>query len=147
MSFDRLIHNGDAFSAPSFLPLPVKSTYSGNELLDLYRDSCRKHHVSPLDRVVDQLDGLQMPVERSSRLPQLHLNDQVLTIAQCESLEEILKRVRYKSIDVSGCSLNDTTASALFDMIEYYEAANELDISNNPRIEWRGLQVSERAGG
>lgn len=85
-----------------------------------------------------------MPVERSSRLPQLHLNDQVLTIAQCESLEEILKRVRYKSIDVSGCSLNDTTASALFDMIEYYEAANELDISNNPRIEWRGLQVSGR---
>lgn len=96
---------------------------------------------------MDQLGSLQVPVERSSRLPQLHLNDQVLTIAQCESLEEILKRVRYKSIDVSGCSLDDTTASALFDMIEYYEAANELDISNNPRIEQRGLQVGGREEG
>lgn len=96
---------------------------------------------------MDQLGSLQVPVERSSRLPQLHLNDQVLTIAQCESLEEILKRVRYKSIDVSGCSLDDTTASALFDMIEYYEAANELDISNNPRIEQRGLQVGGIAVG
>lgn len=121
--------------------LPVKPTHSANELLDLYRESCAKHHVSPLDRVVDQLDGLQLPVERFSRLPHLQLNDQVLTIAQCESLEEILKRIRYKSINVSGCALDDTTATALFDMIEYYEATNELDISNNPRIETRGLQV------
>ena len=125
----------------NFLRLPVKSTYSGPELLDLYRESCRKHHVSPLDRVVDQLSGLEESVERSQRLPQLLLNDQVLTIAQCESLEALLKRVRYRSIDVSGCSLDDTTGTALFDMIEYYEATNELDISNNPRIGPRGLQA------
>lgn len=65
----------------------------------------------------------------------------MLTIAQCESLEEIFKRIRYKSINVSGCALDDTTATALFDMIEYYEATNELDISDNPRIETRGIQV------
>lgn len=91
------------------------------------------------------MDGLQAPVERSSRLPQLHLNGQPLTIAHCESLEEVLKRVRYKFIDVSGCYLDDTAATALFDMIEYYEATNELDISNNPRIEQRGLQVRVEA--
>lgn len=42
---------------------------------------------------------------------------------------------------MSGCALDDTTATALFDMIEYYEATNELDISDNPRIETRGIQV------
>lgn len=40
-------------------------------------------------------------------------------------------QVQYKAIDLSSCELNETAASALFEMIEYYEAANELDISSN----------------
>ena len=39
--------------------------------------------------------------------------------------------MQYKSIDLSDCKLDETAASALFDMIEYYEATNELDISSN----------------
>ncbi|GBP08191.1 Protein phosphatase 1 regulatory subunit 37 [Eumeta japonica] len=39
--------------------------------------------------------------------------------------------VQYKVIDLSDCKLDETAASALFDMIEYYEATHELDISSN----------------
>lgn len=39
--------------------------------------------------------------------------------------------MQYKSIDLSDCKLEEAAASALFEMIEYYEATNELDISSN----------------
>lgn len=48
--------------------------------------------------------------------------------------------MQYESIDISACNLNDIAGTALFDMIEYYEAANELDISDNPDISSRGWQ-------
>lgn len=41
-------------------------------------------------------------------------------------------------IDLTDCGLNDASATALFDMIEYYEAANEIDISENRNITNRG---------
>lgn len=42
---------------------------------------------------------------------------------------------------MSDCGLDDVSATALFDMIEYYEAANELDISENRNITNRGWQA------
>lgn len=50
-------------------------------------------------------------------------------------------QVQYKVIDLTDCGLNDTSAAALFDMIEYYEAANEIDISENRNITNRGWQA------
>ena len=43
-------------------------------------------------------------------------------------------------IDIASCGLNDLSASSLFDMIEYYEATNELDVSENRDISIRGWQ-------
>lgn len=40
-------------------------------------------------------------------------------------------QIQYKVIDLSECPLNESCLSALCQMIEYYEAANELDISYN----------------
>lgn len=37
--------------------------------------------------------------------------------------------------------MNDASATALFDIIEYYEAANEIDISENRNITNRGWQA------
>lgn len=68
----------------------------------------------------------------------LNLKQQTLTHESCEALEELFKRVKYRAIDVTGCSLDDSSASSLFDMIEYYEACNELNISENPNIKNRG---------
>lgn len=39
--------------------------------------------------------------------------------------------MQYKSIDLSNCDLDETAISALFEMFEYYEATNELNISSN----------------
>lgn len=67
----------------------------------------------------------------NQRVPLLSLKDQNLSHGSCEALEEIFKRVQYRSINLSNAGLDDTSASVLFDLIEYYEAANELDISDN----------------
>lgn len=49
-------------------------------------------------------------------------------------------QVQYKLIDLTDCGLDDAAATALFDMIEYYEAANEIDFSENRNITTRGWQ-------
>lgn len=53
----------------------------------------------------------------------------------------LLSQVQYKVIDLTDCGLNDASAAALFEMIEYYEAANEIDISENRNITNRGWQA------
>lgn len=40
-------------------------------------------------------------------------------------------QIQYTCIDLSECTLDESSLMALFQMIEYYEAANELDISYN----------------
>lgn len=51
------------------------------------------------------------------------------------------QQIQYKLIDLTDCGLNDASATALFDIIEYYEAANEIDISENRNITNRGWQA------
>lgn len=70
----------------------------------------------------------------------LNLRHETLSHESCEALEELFKRVKYKAIDLTSCSLDDVSASAIFDMIEYYEACNELNISENFNIKSRGWQ-------
>lgn len=99
------------------------------ELLSLYRQSCSKHGTEPLPVITEHLDGLDLSM--GQRVPLLSLKDQNLSHGSCEALEEIFKRVQYRSINLSHAGLDDTSASVLFDMIEYYEATNELDVSDN----------------
>ncbi|XP_065089876.1 serine-rich adhesin for platelets [Ochlerotatus camptorhynchus] len=99
------------------------------ELNELYQKSCAKHSTEPLPMITEHLNKLDLAVNQ--RVPLLSLKDQNLSHGSCEALEEIFKRVQYRSINLSNAGLDDTSASVLFDMIEYYEAANELDISDN----------------
>ncbi|XP_055677373.1 mucin-5AC [Lutzomyia longipalpis] len=117
-----------------------KPNLSAKELIEIYRKSCSKHDVEPLMVVVKHLEGMDfqnMPPRGNS----LILRDSKLTPASCEALEEILKRIQYKLIDLTSCDLDDSSASAMFDMIEFYEAATELDISENRAISHRGWQA------
>lgn len=100
-----------------------------SELTELYRESCAKHSTEPLPIITEHLDKLDLAVNQ--RVPLLSLKDQNLSHGSCEALEEIFKRVQYRSINLSNAGLDDTSASVLFELIEYYEAANELDISDN----------------
>uniref|UniRef100_A0A336LT99 CSON000682 protein n=1 Tax=Culicoides sonorensis TaxID=179676 RepID=A0A336LT99_CULSO len=109
---------------------------SSDKLCDFYKESCIKHKTDPLEVVLNHLATLQDTNE--SREAILDLHNQILTHENVETLEEILKRVQYKVIDVSGCNLDDVSATAIFDMVEYYEAANELNISENKDITNRG---------
>ncbi|XP_049285004.1 serine-rich adhesin for platelets [Anopheles funestus] len=98
------------------------------ELLELYRSSCRRHNTMPLKTVLEHLQSIDVT---KGRVPLLSLKDQHLSYSGCEALEEIFKHVQYRCIDLSHSGLDDVTATVMFDIIEYYEAANELDISDN----------------
>ncbi|KAJ8309009.1 hypothetical protein KUTeg_013883 [Tegillarca granosa] len=71
-------------------------------------------------------------------------NGEKLDIRHCECLEEILRRVQFRTIDLEACHLDDETAVALFDMIEYYESACKVNISFNKNISFRGWQSCAR---
>ncbi|XP_049531972.1 mucin-5AC [Anopheles darlingi] len=105
------------------------------ELVELYRSSCKRHSTLPLKSVLEHLQSVDMT---KGRVPLLSLRDQNLSYGSCEALEEIFKHVQYRCIDLSHSGLDDVTASVMFDIIEYYEAANELDISDN-------LQMSSKS--
>uniref|UniRef100_A0A1A9WM43 Uncharacterized protein n=1 Tax=Glossina brevipalpis TaxID=37001 RepID=A0A1A9WM43_9MUSC len=101
-----------------------------SEIAELYVTSCQKHNTKPLQCVLEHLKGVDL--QNQLRQPLLSLKSIKLRPSDCEALEEVFKRVQYKSIDLSNCELDETAASAIFEMIEYYEATNELDISSNP---------------
>uniref|UniRef100_A0A182VLL5 Uncharacterized protein n=1 Tax=Anopheles merus TaxID=30066 RepID=A0A182VLL5_ANOME len=113
----------------------IVSICETTELLELYRSSCKRHNAVPLQSVLEHLQSLDATKDR---VPLLSLRDQHLTYGGCEALEEIFKHVQYRCIDLSHSGLNDVTASVMFDIIEYYEAATELDISDN-------LQMSSKS--
>lgn len=110
-------------------PWACVAIISAPELIKLYRKSCAKHSSEPLSVITEHIKGLNLTIHQ--RVPLLSLKDQNLNHGSCEALEEVFKRVQYKSINLSHSGLDDTSASVLFDMIEYYEAANELDFSDN----------------
>ncbi|PNJ40810.1 PPP1R37 isoform 4, partial [Pongo abelii] len=60
----------------------------------------------------------------------------------CEALEEVFKRLQFKVVDLEQTNLDEDGASALFDMIEYYESATHLNISFNKHIGTRGWQAA-----
>ncbi|XP_070075766.1 uncharacterized protein [Drosophila takahashii] len=99
-----------------------------SEIVDQYVQSCKKHNREPLKSVMDHLKNLDLNQVRQPLLP---LKANQLVANDCEALEEIFKRIQYKCIDLSDCTLDESCLMALFQMIEYYEAANELDISYN----------------
>lgn len=118
------------------LAVPVSSA---EELSKLYRLSCEKHKTTPIPTIIEHLESLNLEKSLSNeRTEILNLKQQTLSHESCEALEELFKRVKYRSIDLTSCQLDDISATSLFDMIEYYEACNELNISENSNIKNRG---------
>ncbi|KAM9466929.1 uncharacterized protein Hap1MRO34_015898 [Clarias gariepinus] len=67
-----------------------------------------------------------------------------LDYRSCESLEEILKSVRFNLIDLQGAGLEENGASSLMDMISYYESATHLNVSSNTTMGVSGWQALSR---
>lgn len=59
----------------------------------------------------------------------------------CEPLEEIFKRLQFEKINLDSANLKDESAVIIFDMIEYYESAKYVNVSDNVAIALRGWQA------
>nr|Q1L994.1 RecName: Full=Protein phosphatase 1 regulatory subunit 37; AltName: Full=Leucine-rich repeat-containing protein 68 [Danio rerio]CAK04639.1 novel protein [Danio rerio] len=109
------------------------------EILNAYRQACQKLNCKPIPKVLKQTQDLKDLTQRNECLD---LKGEKLDYKSCESLEEIFKRVQFKLVDLEQTNLDEDGASALFDMIEYYESATHLNISNNKHIGTRGWQAA-----
>lgn len=77
----------------------------------------------------------------NGRCDDFSLRKEALEKMHCEPLEEILKRIQFRQIDLESSGLTDESAETLFDMIEYYESAKHVNISCNGNIGTRGWQA------
>ncbi|XP_034783893.1 protein phosphatase 1 regulatory subunit 37-like [Acipenser ruthenus] len=109
------------------------------EIIASYKQSCEKHQVEPKPKLLEQLQTI---TDLHSRVRCLDLKDERLDYQACESLEGLLKLLQYEFLNLQEAELDENGASALFDMISYYESATHLNISCNKRIGalgWRSL--------
>ncbi|KAG5837423.1 hypothetical protein ANANG_G00239090 [Anguilla anguilla] len=109
------------------------------EILSAYKQACQKLNCKPIARLLTQIQDLK---ELNQRSECLDLKGEKLDYKACEALEEIFKRVQFKVVDLEQTNLDEDGASALFDMIEYYESATHLNISFNKHIGTRGWQAA-----
>uniref|UniRef100_A0A9J8B416 Protein phosphatase 1 regulatory subunit 37 n=2 Tax=Cyprinus carpio TaxID=7962 RepID=A0A9J8B416_CYPCA len=109
------------------------------EILNAYRQACQKLNCKPIPKVFKQIQDLKDLTQRNECL---ELKGEKLDYRSCESLEEVFKRVQFKVVDLEQTNLDEDGASALFDMIEYYESATHLNISSNKHIGTRGWQAA-----
>lgn len=115
--------------------------WTTNDLVREYKKGCESHGIKPLSKVVQQLQGIEYT---NGRFEILSLRGERLDIKQCESLESILRMVQFRCLDLEATHLDDESAVALFDMVEYYESACKVNIAFNKNISGRGWQGCAR---
>ncbi|KAI5610840.1 protein phosphatase 1 regulatory subunit 37-like, partial [Silurus asotus] len=112
-----------------------------SDIISAYERSCAKHKVAPDPRTLDQIKEITCLTNRARCLD---LQGVRLDYRTCESLEEILKSVRFNLINLQGAELEENVASSLMDMISYYESATHLDVSSNTDMGVSGWQALSR---
>ncbi|XP_063168597.1 protein phosphatase 1 regulatory subunit 37 [Candoia aspera] len=109
------------------------------EILTAYKQACQKLNCKQIPKLLKQIQEFK---DLTPRIECLDLKGEKLDYKACEALEEIFKRLQFKIVDLEQTSLDEDGASALFDMIEYYESATHLNISFNKHIGTRGWQAA-----
>ncbi|XP_032653918.1 protein phosphatase 1 regulatory subunit 37 [Chelonoidis abingdonii] len=109
------------------------------EIIIAYKQACQKLNCKQIPKLLKQIQEFK---DLSPRIDCLDLKGEKLDYKACEALEEIFKRVQFKIVDLEQTNLDEDGASALFDMIEYYESATHLNISFNKHIGTRGWQAA-----
>ncbi|KAB7503205.1 Protein phosphatase 1 regulatory subunit 37 [Armadillidium nasatum] len=118
------------------------SQVSTDAIAEAYRSSCSRHKTRALPAVLQQIAAL--PIDVGGRIECLNVRNHKLEAVQCESLEEIFRRVQFYTLDFENCELDDDSAIPLFDMMEFYDSAIHLNISHNSKIGNRGWQACAR---
>ncbi|KAM5236854.1 protein phosphatase 1 regulatory subunit 37 [Ctenodactylus gundi] len=110
-----------------------------DEVISAYRQACQKLNCRQIPKLLRQLQEF---TDLEHRVDCLDLKGEKLDYKACEALEEVFKRLQFRVVDLEQTSLDEDGASALFDMIEYYESATHLNISFNKHIGTRGWQAA-----
>ncbi|TEA36213.1 hypothetical protein DBR06_SOUSAS7510060 [Sousa chinensis] len=110
-----------------------------DEVLGAYKQACQKLSCRQIPKLLRQLQEF---TDLGHRIDCLDLKGEKLDYKTCEALEEVFKRLQFKVVDLEQTNLDEDGASALFDMIEYYESATHLNISFNKHIGTRGWQAA-----
>ncbi|NXD46830.1 PPR37 phosphatase, partial [Copsychus sechellarum] len=109
------------------------------EILAAYRQACQKLNCRQIPKLLKQIQEF---TDLAPRIDCLDLKGEKLDYRACEAMEEIFKRLQFKLVDLEQTSLDEDGASALFDMIEYYESATHLNIGSNKHLGARGWQAA-----
>ncbi|XP_071160920.1 protein phosphatase 1 regulatory subunit 37-like [Mytilus edulis] len=120
-------------------PDPWKNapSWTSADLINSYKESCKKHNTRPIPTILNQLQGIENVGERYAILS---LKGEKLDMKNVETLEEIFKFVQFQCVDLEGTHLDEETSVAIFEMIEYYESACKVNVSFNKGISIRGWQ-------
>ncbi|KAJ8775501.1 hypothetical protein J1605_016351 [Eschrichtius robustus] len=119
--------------------LPAAQNVTVDEVLGAYKQACQKLNCRQIPKLLRQLQEF---TDLGHRIDCLDLKGEKLDYKTCEALEEVFKRLQFKVLDLEQTNLDEDGASALFDMIEYYESATHLNISFNKHIGTRGWQAA-----
>jgi protein phosphatase 1 regulatory subunit 37 len=124
-------------------PMPWREAdqCSTSELVSAYREACRQMSIKPLAKLVQQLEAIGSFEERHELLS---LKGENIDTKVCETLEEVFRRVRFRCIDIESTSLEEETAVIMFDLLDYYESCQRLNISYNKNLGVRGWQACAR---
>ncbi|KAM7540852.1 hypothetical protein Aperf_G00000039478 [Anoplocephala perfoliata] len=109
---------------------PTPDNCTSDELIAAYIASCKLYKAPPIDFLLEQLRGIDLSIcnERYSRLC---LRGIRMSRHQVETLEEVFRRVHFQEVDLEDTFLDEPSATALFDMMLYYETCVNLTISLN----------------
>ncbi|XP_041090462.1 protein phosphatase 1 regulatory subunit 37-like [Polyodon spathula] len=110
-----------------------------DDIVAAYKLACQKLNCKPIQKLLKQIQEIK---DLTVRTDCLDLKGEKLDYKSCDALEEVFKRVQFKVVDLEQTNLDEDGASALIDMIEYYESATHLNISFNKHIGTRGWQAA-----
>ncbi|KAM6325750.1 LOW QUALITY PROTEIN: protein phosphatase 1 regulatory subunit 37 [Alca torda] len=133
----RNVFDGTTYAAPR-QPAERSQNVTVDEIMTAYKP-CQKLNCKQIPKLRKQIQEFK---DLAPRIDCLDLKGEKLDYKACEALEEIFRRVQFKIVDLEQTSLDEDGASALFDMIEYYESATHLNISFNKHIGTRGWQAA-----
>lgn len=111
----------------------IPGSYPTSDLLEAYMRSCERHKSKSIQKLVLQLKALQdIDCSNGEKVNYLNLKNERIDARQIETLEEIFKRLSFKTIDLEHTTFEDESCSStLFEILAYYDTVEKLIIGNH----------------
>ncbi|XP_031557817.1 protein phosphatase 1 regulatory subunit 37-like [Actinia tenebrosa] len=133
---DSLVHSLEPFD-----PWKNVGNYTSEEVIDAYRSICSQLKVKPCEKLIKQLEACESFKER---IDVIDLRGTKLDLKSCETLEEVLRKVRTNTLDLENTSLEDEGTLSILEMVEFYHSTCKLNLAYNNKIRVRGWQALSR---